>query len=188
MNIFGYELLKYCIIIKTIDMKEYVELACRTMTFKDYEEDSVHMFRGVFTEVAEVLDIFKKHDAYGRKIDRDDLEEELGDIYWYIAVWSRLLEYDFIESTPQQVVSVDDVLFSMAQRAWSVLNTSHAEYYLQQLLNSADSLCIYLGFDPNVVRVKNIEKLMKRYPNGFSETDAIFNRGDAKETLDGTSN
>jgi len=46
----------------------------------------VHAIFGLMTEVGEFTDIFKRHIFYGTEIDRVRVEEELGDIFWYIAI------------------------------------------------------------------------------------------------------
>lgn len=47
---------------------------------------SLHACLGLTTEVGEVSDIFKKFLHYGKPIDHEHLEEEIGDILWYVAL------------------------------------------------------------------------------------------------------
>ena len=46
--------------------------------------DQLHMVLGIVTEAGELADQYKKNFAYGRRLDVVNIEEELGDIMWYI--------------------------------------------------------------------------------------------------------
>lgn len=45
----------------------------------------LHASMGMATEAAEFIDILKKHIFYGKELDAEHLEEEIGDLLWYIA-------------------------------------------------------------------------------------------------------
>lgn len=47
--------------------------------------NNVHMIFGMLTEVGELADAFKKYMAYGREIDWINVQEELGDLMWYVV-------------------------------------------------------------------------------------------------------
>lgn len=75
---------------------EYIKLALTTES-KDYESISsrashTHMIRvlhavmGLSTEANELLDIVKKHIFYGKFIDISNIEEESGDLLWFLAL------------------------------------------------------------------------------------------------------
>lgn len=64
---------------------EYKPLALRTLKSLGSErEDLMHMAAGIAGEGGEVLDLVKKHFAYGKPLDRDHLIEEVGDAMFYI--------------------------------------------------------------------------------------------------------
>jgi len=76
--------------------KEYIENALITES-KDFDSitnrfNHVHLMRvvhgamGLCTESAEFLDTVKKHIFYGKFIDIVNIEEELGDLMWYMAI------------------------------------------------------------------------------------------------------
>jgi NTP pyrophosphatase (non-canonical NTP hydrolase) len=75
---------------------EYVELALRTENMNYYkitervtEEQNIrllHAFIGMSTETGELMDALKKYLIYGKDLDVANLEEELGDMLWYIAL------------------------------------------------------------------------------------------------------
>lgn len=82
--------------------KQYVEDALRTeardMTpVLERVQDPqlvrlMHAMIGMCTEAGEVQDAVKKHVFYGKELDRPNLIEELGDIMWYIAIATDVLD------------------------------------------------------------------------------------------------
>lgn len=46
----------------------------------------LHAGIGLSTEAGEFLDALKKHIFYGKELDRVNLAEELGDLFWYMAI------------------------------------------------------------------------------------------------------
>ena len=57
----------------------------------------LHGAIGLATEAGEFLDALKKHLYYGRDLDRVNLSEELGDIFWYCAIISDELGVPFAD-------------------------------------------------------------------------------------------
>jgi NTP pyrophosphatase (non-canonical NTP hydrolase) len=45
-----------------------------------------HAAMGLTTEIGEFVDVLKKYKIYGKPIDTVNLQEEIGDIFWYIAL------------------------------------------------------------------------------------------------------
>ena len=86
--------------------REYIEGVLTTES-KDFEaikgridDDklrAVHAAMGCCTEASELLDDFKKNLFYGKPIDRTHVEEELGDLCWYMAVMADVYGFDFAE-------------------------------------------------------------------------------------------
>ena len=69
-----------------MDWKEYMPLARRTcVRLPTQLLDDMHYTMGMVTEVGELLDVFKKHLAYGKPIDWVNVKEEVGDFLWYLA-------------------------------------------------------------------------------------------------------
>lgn len=83
---------------------EYVLKAQKT-DLESYKEASerldeklsvmLHFAIGLSTESAEILDQIKKHVYYNKPLDIINLEEELGDCLWYIALACRTLNVSF---------------------------------------------------------------------------------------------
>lgn len=51
--------------------------------------DIFHACLGLCTEAGEVMDPFKKSAFYGKPVDFVNLDEEVGDILWYIAIYAE---------------------------------------------------------------------------------------------------
>lgn len=79
-----------------MDANQYVKQATRTESQNFDEIGSrlcekrnirlLHAAMGLETEVGEFMDPLKKHIFYGKEIDTVNLAEELGDMFWYIAI------------------------------------------------------------------------------------------------------
>lgn len=115
----------------------YIEEALKT-TNKDYQSIKLrlqgdetikilHGLMGMCTEIGEAMDALKKYLIYGKPMDYVNLEEEIGDLFWYCAILADACGFTF-ESSME----------------------------------------------------KNIAKLKARYPNKFTEFDAL-NRNLEKE-------
>lgn len=55
----------------------------------------LHAGIGLSTEAGEFLDALKKHIFYGKDLDRVNLKEEIGDVFWYLAIACDELGVDF---------------------------------------------------------------------------------------------
>ena len=55
----------------------------------------LHAGIGLSTEAGEFLDALKKHIFYGKDLDRVNLKEEIGDLFWYIAIACDELGVEF---------------------------------------------------------------------------------------------
>lgn len=55
----------------------------------------LHAAMGLNTEASEALDALKKHVFYGKELDTTNLVEELGDLFWYIAIMADELGVSF---------------------------------------------------------------------------------------------
>jgi NTP pyrophosphatase (non-canonical NTP hydrolase) len=55
----------------------------------------LHAAIGLSTESGEVLDMLKKHLYYGKTLDEVNLKEEMGDLFWYLAIMADALGVDF---------------------------------------------------------------------------------------------
>lgn len=111
---------------------EYIEQALQTESQPSDEQLSrvnlriLHALMGLQTETGELTDAVKRHIFYGTPLDKVNLVEEIGDVFWYIAIL------------------LDELKVDVGDKA----SIEHA------------------------MKV-NIEKLRARYPNKFTEYDAV---------------
>ena len=106
-------------------LNEYMELAQRTSNRA--LDQKGHLFNGVLGlagEAGECADLLKKHYYQDGRNFVDDLEDELGDVLWYVA-----------------------------------------------------ETAMALGLTLEEVAVRNVEKLKKRYPEGFEAERSLHREG-----------
>ncbi len=88
-------------------MTTYVEQSARTES-KDFtipltalnKEENIRLLHGAMgavTESSELLDSLKKSFFYGKPIDVTNLKEEVGDVFFYLAIICRVLGTTFEE-------------------------------------------------------------------------------------------
>lgn len=69
-----------------MNFKDYQRLAMRTAKDMGTERDNIgHFATGIASEAGELLTPIKAHLYYGKALDLANLEEELGDILWFVA-------------------------------------------------------------------------------------------------------
>lgn len=121
--------------------EDYVEMAVRTEAHPTYDTlarvveniRGLHAGMGMETEVGEFMDELKAHIFYNKPLDETNLEEELGDLMWYVAL-----------------------------------------------------ACDAYGLSLSSIMAKNIAKLQARYPEKFTELQALNRDLDReRETLEG---
>lgn len=72
---------------------EYQEAVGRTKSAAyhvpayDHQSDVVHAAIGIATEAGEFLDPVKKFIFYGKPFDLTNMDEEIGDLLWYIGIY-----------------------------------------------------------------------------------------------------
>lgn len=78
-----------------MEWKKYERLAIVTSN-KDLtkEQQLANAVMGLNGEIGEVTDIIKKHLYQGHKLDTEHIQEELGDILWYLALLTNELNID----------------------------------------------------------------------------------------------
>jgi len=69
----------------------YQQLAARTSESSSTIQDLIHAALGIQSEGGEFADALKKHFYYNQRLDTDNLEEELGDLLWYISLAATAL-------------------------------------------------------------------------------------------------
>jgi NTP pyrophosphatase (non-canonical NTP hydrolase) len=90
-----------------VNSKDYIQNAKKTESINFYEIQNrfaqkglirlLHAGMGLTTESAEFLDSLKKQIFYGKGLDRVNLAEEIGDLFWYCAIIADELGFNFEE-------------------------------------------------------------------------------------------
>jgi NTP pyrophosphatase (non-canonical NTP hydrolase) len=190
-----------------IDFKTYVRGALLTESTlepltRDVEERGLtnrlfHSIAGISTEVGEI-----QKALYQVNIDKVNVMEEIGDVFWYLAILSdELNTVEYKQLLMNQVVSKvnyssskrrnEDILFDISQTSFDLLDHSRkvmfygksldlvfviskAEYIIENLIELANNIS-----EPNNIKVlmrlilsANLSKLKLRYPNKFSTFNA----------------
>lgn len=84
----------YFEMVKNCEAKNYEEIRER---FTDRNIRLLHGSIGLETEAGEIADQLKKHIFYGKDLDTVNLEEEIGDMFWYCALMCDELGVDFTQ-------------------------------------------------------------------------------------------
>lgn len=87
---------------------DYTKQSLRTAPDgQSYEtEDLLHGCAGVTTEGGELMDIFKKHEFYGKEIDLVNLKEEVGDVLWYLPLLCRFGGFTLEEAAATNIAKL----------------------------------------------------------------------------------
>jgi len=187
--------------IKQIDnFKDYIELALRTESINNplCATDGLHRLLhgtiGVVTEVNELRVALNLNDNVNTL-------EEIGDIFWYIAIITNCLVEDFNFKDNENSHLVEDINFLLFEAITptdnifdKIYNSSTDSldllkkvlFYNKPVINVIDDLGINLlntalyaselvrqmGEDISVVLATNINKLKARYPEKYSDSKA----------------
>lgn len=66
--------------------EEYMKTTPRTMaSLGNTDLDITHALFGIVTESAEIVDLYKKKLAYNKPFSLEKVEDELGDLFFYIS-------------------------------------------------------------------------------------------------------
>lgn len=164
-----------------------------------FDRDVADLFHGAIGlsgEISEIHEAFLNAGFVPEKMDTVNLEEELGDICWYIANMSKALGYDANWALPQQMNNLTDpdldnfLLKSIKMSAISgnILDSFKRKIYYnieldrEKLVSSIDELIkLVYGMAANLkvevssIQQKNVDKLRVRFGEKFSE-HAVANR------------
>lgn len=158
---------------------------------EDLEPATMHAFMGITSELGE---LFESHNlayhAGHTNLDLVNVWEELGDLSYYLAMLDNLhnLNVDALRNDggdPESKVIFLDALALLGQYTGEIADVLKKHYKYGQSLNVLrlaellgvmfDVLCsvsVASGRTLELCMSDNIDKLRKRYPDGFSELDA----------------
>lgn len=159
--------------VASTNFAEYTQLALRTKA-PTYTRD--HIMMGLFGEAGEVVDLIKKVVAHGHPVTPELLAKaraEIGDVLWHVAIGAVV---DGVDPSSEGgdfffgTVSSPDLAMCSAQLR---LNVIHVEQHgdVVAYKNAHITLCMLARAFSTTLKqcaIENIEKLRKRYPDGFS--------------------
>lgn len=163
-----------------MDISTYQHLTGRTIN-KNLSPRELHenMIMGLMGEAGEIIDILKKvryhHHPLGNHME--DIEKEIGDVLWYLSSLAALsgitlkpsLDIEYEESMDYFVFSKD--LFSAVHALTGESGSLKEE--IEDILGLLYIFIGSIGLSLEKILEKNISKLMKRYPEGFSSEASI---------------
>lgn len=159
--------------------------------------DVLHGCLGISGEVSEIHEAFLNVNFCYKSLDTVNLEEEVGDICWYIANISNALNYNanwlrhttlveqtkeyalasfFVKSIKMSVIS-GKIVDAVKRKIYynTDLNKEELCDNVQELIKLVYGMAHSLGVKVETIHSKNIQKLTARYGTKFTE-DAAKNR------------
>lgn len=91
-----------------MELKKYAEEAGKTNAILgNVYLNNYHMLLGMVTETAELADVFKKDLAYGKEIDWINIQEEVGDLMWYVINFCTINGFDLEKILEQNIAKLE---------------------------------------------------------------------------------
>ncbi len=146
------------------------------------EQRQQHSRFGIITELAEILDIYKKHIYYGKDISEKHLVEEIGDLCWYIGLGFNTVGIIAANSDCHPVSGEETVCF-LLEDALNVITRDDIQFEakLMHVFGCMIKIINILDFDYPSILSKNLVKLRERYGSGFDADRAINRNTDAEQ-------
>lgn len=184
-----------------MNKKEFIESTARTWNNQDREKNIRHALLGMRSEVGEIESALKKVIGYGRELDRVNVLEEIGDLFYFsVRLWSEFSHSAGmlnLRPCPAGAVGFDDALaveeftlelgtrinslssylyekvrFEALSRATVPVFVSRR---LEDIVDDAAKLLSFVGYTPEECFARNVDKLRKRFPEKFDQ-DLAQNR------------
>ncbi len=123
---------------------------------------------GLVGEFGEVCDLIKKAKFHGHDVPAAELAEEIGDVMWYLAECATLAG-ETLESSGQ---NYGWPIVYTAQSVASLAASLHGDggKVFDHVVAQMETIAEAHGLAMAEVMTENVEKLKRRYPDGFSET------------------
>lgn len=87
-----------------MNWKEYEKEAMRTVNNELTQDEKLYnAVMGLYGELGEVTDILKKHFFQNHDLDLEHIKEELGDVLWYLALLTNVLDLDLDEIKQENI-------------------------------------------------------------------------------------
>ena len=172
-----------------MNMDEYQRLAMRTCDTSRRKRVQEALL-GLIGETGEIVDVAKKHlfqSETDAQLPREQLAEEIGDVLWYMAELAdgmqsqmadfSLMEFAYLDNKVRKHNRARPGIEHMAEgtcrRALQIYSAVCSSQYksvgmdYRRLLLMLAQLAYAAGYRMEEIAQMNIEKLEKRYPQGF---------------------
>lgn len=167
--------------------QEYPALAMSTApNLGSAAKNITHASLGLISEVGEMADMLKRSLAYGKAFDPVNLVEESGDVLWYVVLLCTQTDHDFEMLLPRALYACDPIdmmVEDLAQFAGIVATRArqcemHGMKHtytneLRRIVTTVEKICRAAGYSIETAMDRNIAKLARRYPEGFTEWRAL---------------
>jgi NTP pyrophosphatase (non-canonical NTP hydrolase) len=186
-----------------VTLDNYLENAVRTESIVDdlnegrWNSRVIHGLFGLVTETGELYDAYKRHvfyvkeDGKRKPLDIVNIQEEVGDLMWYMAILCDYYGQDFkrsVEIYRKPCDAATEVTFLRALSNFhSAVSKMENEYLcleinpnLGELFNSLAHFVSFIGSSWEEIAQVNINKLRARFPEKY-ETSKAYDRDLNKE-------
>jgi hypothetical protein len=161
-------------------MTTYIQEAIRTESqqFNPARPRLLHAALGIVTEIMEYFD----------NEDEINAKEELGDVYWYVAIAADELgmtfdeikaSHDGVGTTYSAIGGLCDVV-KRANFYGVPFDTETFTQWLGLTLHWMERICVYENVTPEECMAANIAKLSARFPDKFTTVNAVNRDKDAE--------
>ena len=161
-------------------INEYAELAQRTASTKSNADKIGHGCLGLIGEAGEITDVIKKLTYMGMPVEvaREKLIDELSDFWWYIIELCVGLGESPMAMLGRSAIIGKIAISERTCAAWMVRKSIDLEWGCRSnkerreivpwLMRLACDMADIIGVTEVEVWQHNVDKLKKRYPDGFS--------------------
>ena len=167
-----------------MNFNKFQELAYRTWnTGPTKEMQLLNCVIGICDEFGEVLEVLQEIEVNNISYDTlNELNKEVGDVYYYSAILFHLLDIKYgLIINSNKFIQIDIIiLIARLQGAFKKhifhgheLDLEDVEFYVAYILASLSALLKNYDSNSEYGMQLVIEKLEKRYPNGFNQKDSI---------------
>lgn len=174
-----------------MNFREYKSLSMRTKNVNlNEKENLLNACFGLNGETGEVIDLLKKIIFHKHSFEesKQELKKELGDVCWYLALISDLVDFNciFFEVEYKNELDIKECAKSLIKVSNRLsiellrkdINKDKIKKILKRMILEIEYLCFVLKFDFKKVLKLNVEKLIKRYPEGFTSINSIERKGE----------
>jgi len=124
---------------------------------------------GIHTEIGELLDVYKKYLMSGSKDFNDEQAlKEFGDICFYVVNEASFNNFDFDENFKPKMIFSKEANPIMAIMDFQKIRLLGGFLRYEDVINHLFSIATVMEIDFDKALIINVEKLKKRYPDGFS--------------------